>query len=42
MNMIGYENGDQIKLKTKYNTVRTVPKSNSEVVERGKMDTPNT
>ena len=30
---------DQI---SKYNTVRTVPRSNIKIVERGKIDTPNT
>ena len=32
----------QIKLKKKYHTVGTVPKSNIKIIERGKIDTPNT
>ena len=28
--------------KKKYHTVRTIPKSNIKMVERGKIDTPNT
>ena len=30
------------KVKKKYHTVRTVPKSNIKIVERGKIDTSNT
>ena len=32
----------KIEKEENYNTVGTVPKSNQTVVERGKLDTPNT